>query len=65
MSEIIIEEEVAAILKPRRMRTYTPEELERKRERLRVARERKKSLTEPGQESLEPPQIHLNAESGH
>lgn len=39
-------EEVAAILKPRQKRSYSPEELERKRERLRVARERKKALTE-------------------
>jgi len=38
-------DEVAAVLKPRQKRSYSPEELERKRERLRVARERKKSLT--------------------
>jgi hypothetical protein len=42
-------DEVAAVLKPRQRRTYSPEELERKRERLRLARERKKSLTQRGQ----------------
>jgi hypothetical protein len=46
-------DEVAAILKPRQKRTYSPEEIERKRERLQVARERKKALRETGQEPLE------------
>ena len=49
-------DEVAAILKPRQKRSYSPEELERKRERLRVAREHKKSLTGTRQESPETPQ---------
>lgn len=37
-------DEVAAILRPRRRPTYSPEELERKRERARLAREHKKLL---------------------
>jgi len=58
-------DEVAAILRPREKRSYSPEELERKRERLRLAREHKKSLTGTRQESPETaPGVQFNADQG-
>ena len=42
-------DEVAAILKPRRRRTYSPKQIEVMAERLAGARERKKSLAQSGQ----------------